>query len=531
MSSPAEPTERPRLSAPSRGAARAVERDATRAGAARLGLVSLGCDKNTVDSERMLAAMVGHGAERVRDLRRAEVIVVNTCGFIDAAKEESIETLLDAARLKREGTCRAVVAVGCLVERHRGALRESMPEVDLFLGLQDLDRLVPELRSRGFLGDPLEDHPGARLPLSEDRPHVAYLKVSEGCNHGCAFCAIPLWRGRHRSFDPARLVAEAKRLEARGTVELNLVAQDLAHYGRDLRDGTDIATLVEHLLRETSIPWIRLLYVYSAGLREPLVELLAAEDRLLPYIDMPIQHASDPVLERMRRPERRETLRRKIAWLRSSIPDLTLRTTVMVGFPGEREADFRALLDFMEEVRFDRLGAFAFSPQEGTRAAALEDLYLPESTGRERLEELLEVQRAISAERMAGEVGRSRRVLVDEVHGRGLRAGPRGVRATGRLRSQADDVDGVVELRGGEALRPGQIVRARVTAAGDYDVEATVERVLREASARPGAPSGTTVGVDRPGAAGEGRGRHERPGSRSLPLVESGLGLDTAWGK
>ncbi|MGH7541709.1 MAG: 30S ribosomal protein S12 methylthiotransferase RimO, partial [Gemmatimonadota bacterium] len=376
----------------------------------RLGLVSLGCDKNTVDSERLLAALLGHGAHRVDDLLDAEVILVNTCGFIDAAKEESIETLLEAARLKEEGRCRAVVAVGCMVERHREEMEASLPEVDLFLGLRDLERLIPELRARGLLGTGAEAdeadraeagsriHRGERVLLRRAR-HVRYLKVSEGCDHGCAFCAIPLWRGRHRSFDAGRLVAEAQRLEAQGTVEVNLVAQDLAHYGRDRRDGTDIAVLLRRLIEETSIPWFRLLYIYSAGLREPLVEMMASEPRLLPYVDMPIQHASDPVLERMRRPERAEPLRDKIARLRVSVPDLTLRTTVLVGFPGETERDFRALLDFVEDVRFDRLGAFEFSPQEGTRAAALSgDLRVPADVARERLEELLEVQRAISAE-------------------------------------------------------------------------------------------------------------------------------------
>ena len=388
----------------------------------KLGLVSLGCDKNTVDSERILAALSAYGAERASTLQEADVVVVNTCGFIDAAKRESIETILEAARLKGEASCRAVVVVGCLVERHREELAASLPEVDLFLGLRDLDRLVPELQQRGLLGE-RRRHPGDRLPLGSDR-HVRYLKVSEGCDHGCAFCAIPLWRGRHRSFDPDRLVAEARRLEAQGVVELNLVAQDLAHYGREFRDGTDIAALLSRLLEETDIPWFRLLYVYSAGLREPLVELMASEERVLSYIDMPIQHASDSVLKRMRRPERQETLRRKLAWLRDAIPDLTLRTTVLVGFPGETDEDFRKLLDFLEDARFDRLGAFAFSPQEGTRAMDLQDLFVSESVARARLEELLEVQRAISAERLAREVGRRRRAIVGSLSENG--AGPTG---------------------------------------------------------------------------------------------------------
>ena len=484
----------------------------------RLGLISLGCDKNTVDSERVLAELVGHGAERT-DVGEAEVILVNTCGFIDAAKEESIETILEAGRLKREGACRSVVAVGCMVERYREEMEESLPEVDLLLGLRDLDRLVPELRERGLLGRPVPAggvHPGERMPVGAR--HVRYLKVSEGCDHGCAFCAIPLWRGKHRSFEVERLVAEAQRLEAQGAVEVNLVAQDLAHWGRERRDGTDIATLVEALLRETSIPWFRLLYIYSAGLREPLVELMASEPRLLSYIDMPIQHASDSVLYRMRRPERAATLRSRVAWLREAIPDLTLRTTVLVGFPGETDAEFRELVDFLDEVPFDRLGAFAFSPQDGTRAAAMAESFVPADLARDRLEEVLEVQRAVSRERLAAEVGRERVAVVDGPADAdeptlgllyGDDGGGGGAAHLGRVESQADDVDGVTVLLGGKGLVPGSLVRVEIERAADFDLAGRVREVVRRTAVREGlAPS-----VAAP--------------ERGLPV----LGLDSAWGR
>ncbi len=481
----------------------------------RLGLISLGCDKNTVDSERMLAELIGHGAERT-DVDEAEVILVNTCGFIDAAKEESIETILEAERLKRDGACRSVVAVGCMVERYREEMAESLPEIDLLLGLRDLDRLVPELRERGFLQGPAPAggaHPGERIPVGAR--HVRYLKVSEGCSHSCAFCAIPLWRGKHRSFDLERVVAEAQRLEAQGAVEVNLVAQDLAHWGREQRDGTDIATLVEALLRETSIPWFRLLYIYSAGLRDPLIELMASETRLLSYIDMPIQHASDTVLRRMRRPERAATLRAKIARLRETIPDLTLRTTVLVGFPGETDAEFRELVDFLDEVPFDRLGAFAFSPQEGTRAAAMEESFVPGDLARDRLEEVLEVQRAVSRERLAAEVGRERVAVVDAPAASDeptlelLYEDPPGAAHLGRIESQADDVDGVTVLVGGDGLAPGSLVRVEIQRAADFDLAGRVREVVRRTSERGGAA---------PSPALPGRG---------LPV----LGLDSAWGR
>lgn len=470
----------------------------------KLGLVSLGCDKNTVDSERLVAALAGYGAEHVVDLSTADVVVVNTCGFIDAAKEESIETLLDVARLKEAGEVRAVVALGCLVEQYRDELEPALPEIDLFVGLRDVETLIPMLQERGLLGGRLEDHPGVRLPIA-DRRHVRYLKVSEGCDHGCAFCAIPLWRGKHRSFGSDALVAEAQRLEAQGAVEINLVAQDLAFYGREFRDGTGLGTLLRRLLDETSVPWFRLLYIYSAGLRPPLVELIGSEDRILPYIDMPIQHASDPVLRRMRRPERRATLYDRIEGLRADIPDLTLRTTVLVGFPGETEEDFRSLLNFMEDVEFDRLGAFAFSSQEGTRAAAMEEDFLPEDVRNARLEETLEVQRAISARRMEREVGRLREVLVDRVED-GL--------LVGRTRGQADDVDGVTILSSPEnddRAAPGALVDARVTSASDYDLWADV--------VAEGRPAPWPDGVA-PGAPAKGR---------TLPMAT--IGLEGSWGR
>ena len=463
----------------------------------KLGLVSLGCDKNTVDSERMLSALTDQGAVHTPDLSEAEVILVNTCGFIDAAKEESIEMLLQMGRLKDAGRCRAVVAVGCLVEQYRDELEPALPEVDLFVGLRDMERLVPELERLGLLDPDRTPHPGERTPLT-DRRHVRYLKISEGCDHGCAFCAIPLWRGKHRSFEADRLVAEAQRLEAQGAVELNLVAQDLAHYGRDLRDGTDIASLLRRLLDETGIPWFRLLYIYSAGLREPLVELVATERRVVPYLDMPIQHASDAVLERMRRPERQGRLREKIAWLRSSIPDLTLRTTVMVGFPGETEDDFRDLLNFVEDVEFDRLGAFSFSPQDGTRAMAMEGEFLPDGLGTERLEELLEVQRAICADGLQASIGRRVEALVDEG----------GENPVARTWGQADDVDGVTILEGAAGLAAGTIVEAEIVDADDYDLTGTVRRIIRA--------------TETPGGAGAGQ-------RRTLPVLP--LGLEAVWGR
>ncbi|MGE5804115.1 MAG: 30S ribosomal protein S12 methylthiotransferase RimO [Gemmatimonadota bacterium] len=427
----------------------------------KLGVMSLGCDKATVDSERLVGELVGHGAVVTPELASADVILVNTCGFIDAAKQESIDAMLEAAKLKTTAAVKAVVAVGCLVQRYKHELQTEIPEVDLFLGFSELHHLVPELAQRGLIEDPVAQHPGVRQFLGE-QSHVRYLKISEGCDHTCAFCAIPLMRGKHRSEPLARLVREAQQLEAQGAKEINLVAQDLGHWGRDLGlGGPKLPDLLEALLRETSVPWFRLLYVYSAGINERLVELMARESRIVPYIDMPIQHATDRMLERMRRPERVHTLREKLARLRGTIPDLAIRTTCLVGFPGETDEDFRALLAFLEEAQFDRMGAFAYSPQEGTRAMQFED-DVPDYLKKERLEEILEVQRSISGERLARFVGRDVEVLMDDPE-------------VGRVKWQADDVDGVTYLEPGNA-RPGGggggFVRARITASEDYDFQA-----------------------------------------------------------
>ncbi len=430
----------------------------------KLGVISLGCDKATVDSERLVGELVGHGAVVTPDLPAADVILVNTCGFIDAAKQESIDAMLEASKLKTTASVKAVVAVGCLVQRYKHELQTEIPEVDLFLGFSELHHLVPELAKRGLIEDPVASHPGVRQFLGE-KSHVRYLKISEGCDHTCAFCAIPLMRGKHRSEPLARLVHEAQQLEAQGAKEINLVAQDLGHWGRDLGlGGPKLPDLLEKLLRETTVPWFRLLYVYSAGINERLVDVMARESRIVPYIDMPVQHATDRMLERMRRPERVRTLREKLAWLRGAIPDLAIRTTCLVGFPGETDEEFRALLAFLEEAQFDRMGAFAYSPQEGTRAMQYED-DVDDGVKRDRLEEIVEVQRAISGERLARFVGRDVDVLVDRLEEE------EGIKV-GRVQWQADDVDGVTYLEQGGWAQPGGFVRARIIASEDYDFQA-----------------------------------------------------------
>jgi len=468
----------------------------------RISMITLGCDKNTVDSERILARLASTGAQVQEGAQDADVVVINTCGFIDVAKEESIETLLEAVRLKQQGRVKAVIAMGCLVQRYKEELTAEIPEVDAFLGLTDTEQLVPLLRSRGLIeqtSTSIMERP-LRL-LSTSTPHTSYLKISEGCDHTCAFCAIPLMRGKHRSTPIDALVAEARDLQRQGVVELNIVSQDTTWYGRDLVRGVvsddpdyfigrpfdgmaGIAAapparkttplpgprsgllnqLLESLLRETEIPWLRLFYMYPSGIQRELVELMGREPRILPYLDMPLQHGSDRILERMRRPERQHTIRERVQWLRDAVPDLSLRTTLIVGFPGETEDDFAQLLDLVEEIRFDYVGAFPYSVEEGTPAAGMPDTVADE-VKRERLEQLLDLQRTITLEKNEARIGSVVTALIDRVDA---------AAATGRTNGQALEVDGVVQIADATRIRPGQFVSVRITGAMDQDLSGSL---------------------------------------------------------
>jgi ribosomal protein S12 methylthiotransferase len=498
------------------------------ADAPRIGLITLGCDKNTVDSERLLARLAGAGARVSGSVETADVVVINTCGFIDVAKEESVDAILDAVRLKQEGRIRAVVAMGCMVQRYKSDLVRELPEVDLFLGLTEAERLVPELRARGLLREttsvPTMEQP-LRL-LSTATRHTSYLKISEGCDHTCAFCAIPLMRGKHRSAPIELLVREAQELERSGVVELNLISQDTTWYGRDILRGTDtraedwfvgrtfagmsgnmsarqsgaapvgvapahvprsrqaaaarrhglLPELLQALLDRTAIPWLRLFYMYPSGIYPELVEQIARESRIVPYTDMPIQHGSDGVLTRMRRPERQATIRERAQWLRDAVPDVALRTTVIVGFPGESEDEFEEMLALLEEIRFDHLGAFAYSEEEDTHAARMPD-QIDAAVKRERLERLMEVQRAISQERNEQWLGRKVDVLIDTLTGRDMddpfaTRGERG--ALGRTARQALEIDGTVHIEDARDAQPGDFVRVRVVDVIENDLKADI---------------------------------------------------------
>ncbi|NLY93575.1 MAG: 30S ribosomal protein S12 methylthiotransferase RimO [Myxococcales bacterium] len=444
--------------------------------------VSLGCAKNRVDTEVMLGVSDAEGYRVVTSPEEAEIIVVNTCGFIGPAKKESIDTILEMAQLKDQGRCERLVVAGCLSQRYPEELAEQLPEVDHFLGSSDMLELGAVLRreaGRMLVGNPAKWTLRASDPrrLSMSGPS-AYVKIAEGCNRSCSFCAIPGIRGKQRSRAIADVVEEAQRLAEQGVVELNLVSQDTIAYGRDLDDRPKLAELVEALGDVPGIRWIRLHYLYPESLDDRLVALMAEHEKILPYVDMPLQHASDAMLRRMRRGHGGARLRKLVDALRERIPHLVFRTTFLVGHPGETEADFEELVDFVRWAEFDHLGVFTYSPEEGTRAYEMGD-EVPAAVARKRQRQLMSIQRKISREKLRARIGTEIEVLV---------TGPSEESEyllEGRYFGQAPEVDGKVILQNGVA-RPGEIRRALVTNAADYDLLADLLTPEGEWDAPPG---------------------------------------------
>jgi ribosomal protein S12 methylthiotransferase len=443
---------------------------------ARVHLLTLGCPKNQVDSEIMLGHLARGGHEIVLDPDEADVLVVNTCAFVTDAKQESIDAVLDAARQKAARAGRRLVVTGCLAQRYAGELPGLLPEVDAFVGtgaLADITNAVEAAPAPAV-------HLGAAhvLPPYVTAPRVrtgawwtSYLKVSEGCDHRCSFCIIPKIRGRHESRGLDDLLGEAAALAAEGTIELNLIAQDLTAYGRDRRDGTSLAVLLRALARRVpALRWLRLLYAYPASVTDELLEVMADEPAVCRYLDMPLQHIADDMLRAMRRERTGAAVRRLVARIRAAVPGIALRSTFIVGFPGETARHVDELCAFLEEAEFDHAGVFRYSPEEGTEAATLPG-QIRESVKQSRWERVMQVQAAVSARRMHAQVGREVEVLVE-------REEPSG-RLVGRTAAQAPEIDGVVRLRGTAA--PGDVVRARITGASTYDLSgsvlSTVDRV------------------------------------------------------
>jgi len=428
-------------------------------------MISLGCPKNLVDSEIMLGELARRGYEVSGDLEAAETVIVNTCAFIDEAKQESIDAILEVAARKGEGGVRRLLVAGCMVNRFGDELAREIPEIDGFVGLDQLREVAEVVQIGG--GPPLPapshlvfDHTAPRLLTTRG---FAYLKVAEGCNNPCTFCAIPIWRGRFRSRTIPSLVLEAKDLEARGVVELNLIAQDTTRYGEDLgfrRDG--LTRLVEALLAETSIPWIRFLYAYPTTLDEDLLRLMGREERFCSYLDMPLQHSHGDVLKAMRRGGDAKRYLRLLERARELAPDVSLRTTFIVGFPGETEERFRDLLAFVERARFDHLGAFAYSPEPGTPGADLPGR-VPKQTARRRHRQLLEAQAPIALASRRRLVGRRLAVLVEGACEESEHL------LTGRHAGQAPEIDGRILINDGHAPA-GALVEVEITEAHPTDL-------------------------------------------------------------
>ena len=435
--------------------------------ALKVSMISLGCSKNQVDAEHLLAALAQNGFTLCGDVSESDVVIINTCGFIQSAKEEAIENILEMAALKKEGTIKGIVVTGCLAERYRDEIVKEMDEVDVVLGIGSNDKIC-EAVEKAAAGSRMTAYGEKEsLCLSGERvlttlPFYAYLKIAEGCDNCCTYCAIPQIRGRFRSRPMEELVKEAEWLASQGVKELVVVAQDTTRYGEDLYSEYKLAELLKKLCRIDGLRWIRTLYCYPDKITEELIDVIAAEEKLVKYLDIPIQHCEEAVLRSMNRPMDRASLTALMKKLRSRIPGLTLRTTVMVGFPGETEEQFAALSEFIEEIRFDRLGCFAFSAEEGTVAADM-DGQIDEDV-KKRREEVIMTQQSIIMEQLNREKIGERLLCVVEGFDR------YGECYFGRTEADAPDVDGKVFFTSEDSLKMGDFVKVRVNEVMDYDL-------------------------------------------------------------
>ena len=434
----------------------------------KVSFISLGCSKNLVDTEVMLHNLHRAGFEITFEPEEAEIVIINTCGFIESAKRESIENILDAQELKKWGKCKHVIATGCLVERYREEVMAELPELEAIVGVGSLGDIAEACRAvmRGerytSFGDKETSPLGGGRVLTT-APHTAYLKIGEGCDNRCTYCAIPLIRGHFRSRTIEDIVNEAQQLERSGVVELNLIAQDTSRYGLDIYGEYSLAKLVREITAKTNIPWIRLLYCYPDKITDELIDEMRDNPRLVKYMDIPIQHIADGVLNRMNRHGGKALIVDVVKKLRERVPGITLRTTAMVGFPGETEEEFAELCEFVKEAKFERFGAFTFSPEEGTAAAEL-DGQLDEQTKQDRFDILMQTQLTTVEEMTSALVGSETTVLCDgwdavaEIY-------------YGRSMADAPDVDGKIYFSAPKgSVMPGDFVRVEIDEAIDYDL-------------------------------------------------------------
>ena len=439
---------------------------------ASVGMISLGCEKNRVDAEMMMARLQKAGYELVDDASCADVAIVNTCGFIEAAKKESIGEILELGKQKAAGQIKAIVVTGCMAERYQQEIRKELPEADAVCGI-GADADIVEVVDRTLRGEHPELFPEKTLlPLCGERVHStplysSYIKIAEGCDNRCSYCAIPLIRGPYRSRPMESILEEAKALAESGTKELIVIAQDTTRYGRDLYKKWMLPELLHKLGTVDGVEWIRLLYCYPDFMTEELMDTIAQEPKIVKYVDLPLQHCSGPVLRAMRRFGDRETLTALIGKMRERIPGLVLRTTVIAGFPGETEEDFAELCDFVKEIRFERLGCFAYSQEEDTPAAEMEN-QIEEDEKRRRAGRVMETQMGIMQDWGEAQVGKSFDVLTEGFD-----------EETqcwfGRSYADAPEIDGRVYFTAADAPVPGQFVRVRITACMDCDLMGEAE--------------------------------------------------------
>lgn len=427
-------------------------------------IINLGCSKNQVDSENILGEFGRAGFSLAREGDDSQVTVINTCGFIEAAKEESISEILNAIQVRKRGE--KVVVAGCLSQRYMDDLRKEIPEADLFVGTYNPGEILERMGLTSTLPSDCLVGASPRTLMGEESHH-AFLKIAEGCNRVCGFCAIPGMRGKQRSRTITHIVSEAQQLESWGVKEISLIAQDLTFFGREGGGKENLENLLKALLSETGVAWFRLMYAYPAFLTDGLLEVMAREKRVCKYIDMPVQHASDRVLKAMRRNYTRASLREQLGRLRLAMPGISLRTTVLLGYPGETEEDVQQLLELMEENRFRHLGGFTYSDEEGTHAFDLGDK-IPLDVMEDRLGRVMALQREIATEDNQEKVGSTVEVIIDSV------AEGESHHFTGRTQGDAPEVDGRVLIHGAVDAEIGSFRRVFVTDAREYDLEGTL---------------------------------------------------------
>ena len=433
----------------------------------KVALVSLGCEKNLVDSERMLHKLRAHGYELVTEFGDSDVAVVNTCGFIQSAKEEAIETILEIGALKKEGQVKKLILTGCLTERYKEEAASEFPEADAIVGIGDNKDIV-DILDKVLAGERwVHFAPKSDVELSGGRiistlPFFSYLKISEGCSNCCTYCAIPMIRGKYRSVPMEDVLAEAEWLCENGVTELNIIAQDTTRYGEDLYGENKLCELLHRLCEIPSLKWLRVLYCYPERITDELIQTLANEPKIVKYLDMPIQHCNDEILQRMNRPSTKAKLLDVIGKLRAAMPDIVLRTTLIAGFPGETEAQFTELCEFVKDVQFTRLGCFAYSQEDGTKAAEMPG-QLDDETKAERADILMEHQMDIAAAYNEAQIG-TEKIAVVEGFDKWAEC------YFGRTAADAPDIDGKVFFSSEQPLQVGDYVQIRITDTLDYDL-------------------------------------------------------------